>query len=228
MITVRRWQPTHSAQIVLASWLVFAGVPCYAVSGDTSTSWNFDAVPPRTLPDGFKLGRLYDGRPAGDWKVLETKEAISPPHVLAQLSDRGAEHAYKIVLIDGTESSNVEVSVSFRAVGGKGDMGGGLIWRAGDDRNYYLTRANPLEQNIRLYRVDKGVRKMIANQDHTIDVKQWHRLRVVMQGCQIQVFYDDARIFNQCDKSLTVGKIGLWTKSDAVSYFDDLELVIHK
>ena len=155
-------------------------------------------------------------------------EAASAPHVLAQLSNKGAEHAYKMVLIDGTESSNVEVSVSLRAVGGKGDMGGGLIWRAVDDRNYYLTRANPLEQNIRLYRVDKGVRKMIANQDHTIDVKKWHRLRVVMQGCQIQVFYDDARVFDQCDPSLTAGRIGLWTKSDAVSYFDDLELVTQK
>jgi len=69
---------------------------------------------------------------------------------------------------------------------------------------------------------------MIANHDHTIDVRKWHRLRVVMQGCQIQVFYDDARVFDQCDKSLTVGKIGLWTKSDAVSYFDDLELVTQK
>ena len=69
---------------------------------------------------------------------------------------------------------------------------------------------------------------MIANQDHTIDVKKWHRLRVAMQDCQIQIFYDDARVFDQCDPSLTTGRIGLWTKSDAVSYFDDLELVTQK
>ena len=203
-MTSLRWRQTiHLARIILALWLVFVGVPSDDASGDTSQHWNFDAVPPGMLPNGFKLGRLYDGRPAGDWQVLETMEAASAPHVLAQLSNKGAEHAYKMVLIDGTESSNVDVSVSFRAVGGKGDMGGGLIWRAVDDRNYYLTRANPLEQNIRLYRVDKGVRKMIANQDHTIDVKKWHRLRVVMQGCQIQVFYDAARVFDQCDQSLT-------------------------
>ena len=228
MMTVRPRQPIQFAQMILALCLALAGVPCYAASGDTSTTWNFDAVPPGTLPDGFKLGRLYDGHPAGDWKVLETRDAVSAPHVVAQLSDKGAEHAYKMVLIDGTDSSNVELSVSFRAVGGKGDMGGGLIWRAVDDRNYYLTRANPLEQNIRLYRIDKGVRKMIANHDQTIDVRKWHRLRVVMEGCQIQVFYDDALVFDQRDRSLDAGKIGLWTKSDAVSYFDDLELVIHK
>jgi hypothetical protein len=194
---------------------------------ETSKTWNFDAVPPGTLPDNFRLGRLYDGRPAGQWQVLETTDAVSAPHVLAQLSDKGAEHAYKMVLIDGTESSDLELSVSFRAIGSKGDMGGGLIWRAVDDRNYYLTRANPLEQNIRFYRVDKGVRKMIANHDQTIDVRSWHRLRVVTHGCQIQIFYDDTRVFDQCDRSLAQGKIGLWTKSDAVSYFDDLHLVIH-
>lgn len=170
MITLRSPKPISLAQMILALWLVFAAIPCEAAGGDTSKSWNFDAVPPGTLPDGFKLGRLYDGRPAGDWRVLETTDAVSARHVLAQLSDKGAEHAYKMLLIDGTESSNGEVSVSLRAVGGKGDMGGGLIWRAVDDRNYYLTRANPLEQNIRLYRIDKGVRK-IANDDHTIDVK---------------------------------------------------------
>lgn len=207
---------------------VWATVPSDAESAETSKTWNFDSLSSGTLPDGFRLGRLYDGRPAGDWQVLETADAVSAPHVLAQLSDKGAEHAYKMVLIDGTESSNLELSVSFRAVDGKGDMGGGLIWRAMDDRNYYLTRANPLEQNIRLYRVDRGVRKMIANRDQTIDVRKWHRLRVVTQGCQIQVFYDDMPVFDQCDQSLSKGKIGLWTKSDAVSYFDDLQLMIHK
>jgi hypothetical protein len=207
---------------------VWAAVPSDAESAETSKTWNFDWLSSGTLPDGFTPGRLYDGRPAGDWQVLETADAVSAPHVLAQLSDKGAEYAYKMVLIDGTESSDLELSVSFRAVGGKGDMGGGLIWRAMDDRNYYLTRANPLEQNIRLYRVDKGVRKMMANRDQSIDVRLWHRLRVVTQGCHIQVFYDDMPVFDQCDQSLSQGKIGLWTKSDAVSYFDNLQLIIHK
>lgn len=220
-----RAQTSRLTIILVALCLMAPALRGYA---QTSKTWNFDTAPPGTLPDDFRLGRLYDGRPAGQWQVLETTDAVSAPHVLAQLSDKGAEHAYKVVLIDGTESSDLELSVSFRAVGGKGDMGGGLIWRAVDDRNYYLTRANPLEQNIRFYRVDKGVRKMIANHDQTIDVRTWHRLRVVTHGCQIQIFYDDTRVFDQCDRSLIQGKVGLWTKSDAVSYFDDLHLVIHK
>ena len=101
------------------------------------------------------------------------------------------------------------------------------MWHALDDRNYYVTRINPLEQNIRIYRVERGVRKLMANHDQTIQVRQWHRLKVLMHGCQMQVFYDDAIVFDVCDTTLPRGRIGLWTKSDAVTYFDDLNLIIH-
>jgi hypothetical protein len=103
-------------------------------------------------------------------------------------------------------------------------MGGGLIWHATDDRNYYLARANPLEQNIRIYRVVKGVRHMLKNFDRTIDIRHWHQLRVVHQGCEIDVFYDDTQVFHLCDETFTQGRVGLWTKSDAVTYFDNLQL----
>jgi hypothetical protein len=105
-------------------------------------------------------------------------------------------------------------------------MGGGLIWRATDDRNYYLARANPLEQNIRIYRVVKGVREMLENFDHIIDVRRWHSLRVMTNGCKVQVFFDDKQVFDLCDQTFSTGRVGLWTKSDAVTYFDDLKLRI--
>ena len=103
-------------------------------------------------------------------------------------------------------------------------MRGGLIWRAKDDRNYYLTRANPLEQNIRVYQVLKGVRKMLKNHGENIDARKRHGLCAVNEGCRIQVFYDDKPIFDLCDETFKEGKIGLWTKSDAVTYFDELRL----
>lgn len=187
-------------------------------------SWHFDAESANSLPFGFQIGTLFDGRPAGEWKVLETEKAKSTNHILAQLQGKGAEHAYKIVLINGTESSDAELTVSFLAIDGKADMGGGLIWRAADDRNYYLTRANPLEQNIRIYRVQKGVRHIIKNFDHIIDTKQWHTLRVIAKGCQFQVTYDDTPVFDICDRTFKKGKVGLWTKSDAITFFDDLQL----
>jgi hypothetical protein len=174
------------------------------------------------------VGMLFDGKTAGDWKVVETEKAKSAPHVLGQLMGKGAEHAYKTVLINGTSASDIDLQVSFLSIDGKADMGGGLIWRAADDRNYYLTRANPLEQNIRIYRVVKGVRHMLNNFDQTIDVRHWHTLRVVNRGCRIEVFYDEKRVFDLCDNAFTQGQVGLWTKSDAVTYFDDLRLQLLK
>jgi hypothetical protein len=191
-----------------------------------SRVWTFDSEPAETLPTHFAIGTLFDGRPAGDWKILNSPRANSAPHVLAQLMGKGAEHAYKIVLINGTTSSDLDLEVALLPVEGKGDMGGGLIWRAADDRNYYLTRANPLEQNIRIYRVVKGVRQMLKNFDQIVDVRQWHTLRVITRGCRVQVFFDEKPVFDLCDQTFTAGQVGLWTKSDAVTYFDDLTLQI--
>ena len=204
-------------------------LPFLATSAEEDSSvriWNFDDVPVNQLPSHFVLGTFFDGRLAGDWKVITTPKALSTPNVLAQLRDKGAEHNYNVVLIDDAQAANLDLSVSFLPISGKADMGGGLIWRAKDDRNYYLTRANPLEQNIRVYHVIKGVRKMLKNYDEIIDVRKWHKLHVVNQGCRIQVFYDEKKIFDLCDETWKEGLIGLWTKSDAVTYFDDLRLEI--
>ncbi|HBR52398.1 MAG TPA: hypothetical protein DEA71_20260 [Nitrospira sp.] len=206
---------------------LFLAAPAVGSSLESTTHlWTFDNDPPETLPSEFQMGTLFDGRPAGKWKVIETERAKSSPRVLGQLMGKGAEHAYKTVLINGIKVSDLALHVSFLPINGKADMGGGLIWRATNDRNYYLTRANPLEQNIRIYRVVNGVRQMLKNFDHIIDVRQWHTLHVIAKGCQIQVFFDDKQVFDLCDKTFSTGQVGLWTKSDAVTYFDDLRLQI--
>lgn len=214
-------------RILTVSLIAFLLLPLSlrAVSNEAQV-WSFDSDAPDQLPEGFLIGTLFDGRPAGEWKVLKSGQAKSPPNLLAQVSGKGAEHAYKVVLVEGSTASNLELEVSLLAVDGKADMGGGLIWRAADDRNYYLTRANPLEQNIRIYRVVKGVRQLLNNFDHIIDVRQWHQLRLTMSGCHVQVFFDNKKVFDLCDKTFTEGRIGLWTKSDATTYFDDLKLEI--
>lgn len=104
--------------------------------------------------------------------------------------------------------------------------GGGILWRAADDRNYYLVRANPLEQNIRIYRVVNGVRHLLQNFDQIIDVKRWHTLRVISQGCRSRVLFDEKEVFDLCDQTFSKGRIGLWTKYDAVTYFDDLQMQV--
>ena len=204
--------------------IAFGSVVAQAETASPALVWNFDREQPGTLPGKFSIGTMFDGRPAGDWQVLATDRAKSPPHVFAQVMAKGAEHAYKVALIKEVIASDLNLEVSFLPISGKADMGGGLIWRAADDRNYYLARANPLEQNIRVYRVEKGVRHLLQNFDQTIDVRQWHTLRVTHRGCRVNIFYDDKQVFDLCDKTFHAGMIGLWTKSDAVTYFDDLRL----
>jgi hypothetical protein len=217
------------------STLIFVSViaslqpPIEAVTAQAETAspalvWNFDHEQPGFLPSEFSIGTLFDGRPAGDWQVIATDRAKSPPHVLAQLMAKGAEHAYKVVLSKDVIASDLNLEVSFLPIQGNADMGGGLIWRAADDRNYYLARANPLEQNVRVYRVVNGIRHLLQNFDQTITLKQWHILRVTHKDCRVNIFYDDKHVLDLCDKTFHDGMVGLWTKSDAVTYFDDLRL----
>ena len=199
-----------------------------AAQGNALRTWNFDGDAAGVLPEGFVVGTLFDGRPAGDWRVLAAPDAPSPPHVLAQQMNRGAEHAYKVVLVQGTTATDLELEVSFLAVAGNGDRGGGLIWRARDDRNYYLARANPLEQNIRAYRVVKGVREQLVNFNQIIAGNQWHVLKMEARRDRMQVFYDGHPVLDLRESTFTAGRVGLWTKSDAVTHFDDLRLRILK
>ena len=215
--------------LLLTLFLLGIWVPAYVdASAPETRTWHFDEDRADQLPSKFAVGNFFDGRPAGDWKVIETPKALSPPNVFAQLREKGAEHHYNVVVIEETNTADLDLSVSFLPISGKADMGGGLLWRAIDDRNYYLIRANPLEQNIRVYHVVKGIRKMLKNYDEIIDIKTWHRLHVINQGCRIQIIYDEKPIFDFCDGTFKEGRIGLWTKSDAVTYFDDLKLQMLK
>lgn len=222
--------------------------PTIGDEADSSHIWNFDTETAGTLPKNFVVGTLVDGRPAGDWqvldmkkslsllhgldrreqtrirKVLETQEPPSGPHVFAQLKNRGFEQDYNVVLIEGTTAADFDLSMSFLPIAGKGDMGGGLLWRAQDAQNYYITRANPLEQNIRFYRVVKGVRYKLANFDHIISVKTWHTFQVMALGNHFQILFDGQTVLDVRDETFESGQIGLWTKADAVTYFDDLQL----
>ncbi len=210
--------------VMIAAPLGFGTMETQAETAPPVQEWSFDHEQPGVLPSQFFIGTMFDGRPAGEWQVLATDRAKSPPHVLAQVMAKGAEHAYKITLVKGIVAADLNLAVSFLPIQGQADMGGGLIWRAADDRNYYLARANPLEQNIRVYRVENGIRHLLQNFNQTIDVRRWHTLRVTHQGCRMNIFYDDKQVFDLCDKSFHDGMIGLWTKSDAVTYFDDLPL----
>jgi hypothetical protein len=191
---------------------------------DGTQIWDFDTLPPGTIPSTFQVGTFFDGRPAGEWKVIISDRAKSPGQLLAQVQPKGSDQTHKVLLIEGTGSSDVEIEVSYLAVSGKANLGGGLVWRAADDRNYYVLRSSSTERKVRLYRMTKGIQQLVKSIDRNIPSSGWHTLRVVHKGCEILAFFDGEPIIRACDSSLTTGRIGVWTNADAVTYFDDLRL----
>lgn len=179
------------------------------------TTWNFDRDKPRTMASGLS-------NEAGDWKVVADAEAASKPNVLAQTA-KSSSSTFNLALVKDRQFRDVDVSVKMKAVAGKTDQGGGLVWRAKDAKNYYIVRYNPLEDNLRLYRVVKGSRSAPL---HDVTIKHadgWHELRVTMSGDRIECYYDGKKFMDIRDTAFKeAGKIGLWTKTDAQTHFDDL------
>jgi hypothetical protein len=176
--------------------------------------WNFDADNVGSIPKSFT-------EEVGEWKVIADPTAPSRPNVLAQLA-KNSGSTFNLTLITDTNWKDVDISVKVKAIAGREDQGGGLIWRAKDAKSYYVARYNPLEDNYRLYKVHKGRRSQLQSADikHS---KGWHSLRVTMEGDHIQCYYDGKKYLDVKDSTFPEsGRIGLWTKADAQSHFDDL------
>ena len=189
---------------------LFAGA---SLAAKTSKQvWTFDDATVGNTPAGFKAE-------VGDWAVARDGE----DQVLRQ-SAKNANSVFNLILATGTRAQDVDLSVRLKAIAGKDDQGGGLVWRARDKDNYYLARYNPLEDNYRLYKVENGKRTMFKNADIKAS-PGWHTLRVTMKGHHMVCYYDGEKRLEADDATFTeAGMIGLWSKADAQSDFDDLEL----
>ncbi len=177
--------------------------------------WNFDDEPPGQIAKGFTSA-------VGDW-VVEL-DPIAKNHVLAQRS-KNNDDTFNIALLDKLQLDDLDLSVRVKAVAGQLDRGGGLVWRARDAKNYYVVRYNPLEANFRVYKVVAGVRTQFASATVRAD-KEWHTIRVTMIGPKITCYFDGTPHLTVTDSTFTgLGKIGLWSKADAQSLFDDLKAV---
>ncbi len=190
-------------------------------SEEKAMTFNFDREGPGALPPGWSGHRTGQG-PLPEWKVLADPTAPSPPHVLAQVSTKGAGYYFALAVADHTHYKDVEIEVKFKAVEGREDRGGGPVWRYRDANNYYIARANPLENNFRVYKVVDGRRRMLRSASLRITSGQWHTIKVEHKGTHITCFYDGKKYLEVDDDTFqTAGKVGLWTKADAVTYFDD-------
>ena len=115
---------TSLFSVIVSATLGFGIIPTQAETGSPTSVWSFAREQPGKLPDKLSIGTLYDGRTAGEWQVLATERAKSPPHVLAQLMAKGAEHAYKVILLKDVIASDLNLVVSFLPIQGKADMAG--------------------------------------------------------------------------------------------------------
>lgn len=180
--------------------------------------WNFDADTVDEPAAGFTGHR-------GDWRVVSDATAPSKTQVLAQLA-KSEGSIFNVALVDEWNYRDVDVSVQLRSITGRIDQGGGLVWRALDAQNYYIARYNPLEDNYRVYYVKDGRRVQIQSANLSVDHETWHTLRISMSGEHIQCFLDGTKYLDIKDPTFVEsGRLGLWTKADAHTHFDNLTVV---
>lgn len=169
---------------------------------------------------------------AARWEIVKDSTAPSPPYVFAQMSGEGSNFRFPLAVLDQPLIQNGEVSVRLKPVAGREDQAGGLVWRFRDPSDYYVVRANALTNNIGIYRVEGGRWKPLQPKgsadgcvQHPVPLNSWSILKVVFKGPVFSVYFDHRRVFQVEDGSyLGAGKVGLWTKADSVTYFDDFRV----
>lgn len=196
--------------------------------------FGFDDDPVGTLPRGFVSAHTGRGTP-GRWEVVASPSANSPGRAVAQLDPDRTGYRFPLLVLEAPIARDLEWSVSGHPVSGEVDQAFGLIWRYQDADNYYVVRANALEGNVVLYKVERGERSdlPLVGQGRTygtdvgVPKASWSRLRVRAIGNRFTVFLGDRELFAVEDDTFSAsGKVGLWTKADSVTWFDDLELAV--
>ncbi len=177
--------------------------------------WPLDKTPIGKLPASLIASK-------GRWLVSTDRSTGKAIQTIEQ-SAKNANPVYNVLLVKDLKMADVHLRVKLLAISGKLDQGGGLLWRALDARNYYITRYNPLENNLRLYTVKNGRRKQLASASVTLPSRTWFTLYATMKGDHIQVRLGGKQLLDVHDKTFPkAGRIGLWTKADARTHFSGL------
>jgi len=174
-------------------------------------------------PAGFDFARTGQGGP-GQWAVIADPTA-SGGRAIEQTSTDRTDNRFPLAIYQALSATNVEVSVRFKAAAGRVDRAGGIALRVIDANNYYVVRANALEDNVRFYRVVKGSREQIEGADTRVSANQWHTLSLKAEGARFTVTFDGKQLYTTTDRTFAAaGKVALWTKSDSVTRFDRIEI----
>ena len=193
--------------------------------GETTFLLNFEDVEPGKLPGAWYTAETNGRGTPGTWKVVAMKDAPPGKKVLSLSKTSNYGHTFNLFLSRKKFPPDLEISVKIKAHTGEEDQGGGIVWRAKDPANYYIARWNPLENNFRVYKVEKSRRRMFKSATIKADAGKWHEIKVVAKGKRMKIFFDGKLYLAFEDDTFTNGgSIGLWTKADAATYFDDLKV----
>jgi hypothetical protein len=193
---------------------------------------DFEAAAVGALPTGWAVAMTSGGQQPR-WEVLRDATSPSGEQVLAQVSDDRTSGRFPLAIYGGIETVDGAVAVRFKPVSGRVDQAAGLVWRYRDPGNYYVVRANALEDNVVLYRVVNGRRTPLPpvgrgddyGVEHVVPKEGWSTLAVTFGGPRFVVTFDGMPLFEVEDTTFTgAGKVGLWTKADSVTYFDGFEV----
>ena len=210
----------HNRKTIVAITLFLIGV-----SAMSNHAISFESRQTGVEPEGWTSTLTGSGDPK--WTVEDDETAPSKSKVLKQ----SGRATYPLLLKNDTSIKDGFVEMKFKAIAGSQDRAAGIVWRAKDAKNYYVTRANALEDNVVLYKTVNGVRSPLdivgRNGGYGTDVKvldnTWHSLRIDFSGSRLRVSFNGKQLFEVEDATFTdAGKVGLWTKADSVTLFDEI------
>jgi hypothetical protein len=208
---------------------LLGGAPAVAQEGEKApakekTVFDFNDSKVGETPKGWTVAETKsDGTPA-KWRVETIKDDDARKNAV-KVETKNKEAVFNLLLSEKSHPADLTLNVKIKAGTGEDDRGGGLLWRAVDADNYYIARWNPLEKNIRLYKVEAGKRTTLKSAESDADGKTWHDLKIVHAGNKISVHFDGKEVLSAEDDAFkAAGKVGFWTKADASTWFDDLEI----
>jgi hypothetical protein len=209
------------AAVAAACAIACAGSAALAQGGITMIA--IEKMDVGSAPADFDFARTGQGAP-GQWGVVIDPSATGGRAIEQSSADR-TDYRFPLAIYKPLSAKNVDVSIRFKAVAGSVDQAGGIALRLIDPDNYYVLRANALEDNVRFYRVTNGRRVQIAGANTKVSANEWHALGVKAEGERFAIMFDGKELYQATDISITAaGKVALWTKADSVTRFDRLEI----
>ncbi len=196
----------------------------FGLIGSSGKIVNFDTATLGKMPPGWSAA-ITNGGPTPKWQVLRDESAPTQPYVLA-LTSNDPPNRSPLAIFDAMNVLNADISVRLKPLSGHGDQAGGLVFRYRDANNYYLARANALDNSVALYKVLNGkATPLCAGVRHDIPSNAWSILKVAVRGSRFQVYVNHRRVLQAEDDAFkSTGKVGVWTKGDSVTYFDDFRI----